>query len=196
MQRVFLDQIVRTDEVTAFAELLSPHQRAKLPPSSNERALAAAEAEDGDVEMGAPSGPPVSTRAGPSTVLDRAFMEHNVLAASKIYANVTFASLGALLDLSPAGAEALVRRMATDKRIKAEMDGVEGIVTFFESRSGAAEAGTAGGLGDAELTPDTGVQDEAGWAARWDAQIARSLTNLEATCSRVQAVQQKVVATA
>ncbi|CEH17109.1 COP9 signalosome, subunit CSN4 [Ceraceosorus bombacis] len=105
LSRVFLDQIVRPAEIETFAKLLAPHQRAALPPTSNEAAVASVSAE-GDVEMSEGASPAqlnTSTRTGPSTVLDRAMIEHNIIAASRIYSNITIAGLGALLDLSSVG---------------------------------------------------------------------------------------------
>lgn len=37
-----------------------------------------------------------------STILDRAVIEHNLLSASKLYNNITFEELGALLEIPPA----------------------------------------------------------------------------------------------
>lgn len=34
-----------------------------------------------------------------STILDRAVVEHNLLSASKLYTNITFAELGSLLEI-------------------------------------------------------------------------------------------------
>jgi COP9 signalosome complex subunit 4 len=36
-----------------------------------------------------------------STVLDRAMIEHNLLSASKLYTNISFEELGALLGIGP-----------------------------------------------------------------------------------------------
>lgn len=36
-----------------------------------------------------------------STVLSRAVVEHNLLSASRLYKNITFAELGVLLDITP-----------------------------------------------------------------------------------------------
>ena len=36
-----------------------------------------------------------------SSILDRAVIEHNLLSASKLYNNITFEELGALLEISP-----------------------------------------------------------------------------------------------
>lgn len=41
-----------------------------------------------------------------TTVLDRAVIEHNLLSASKLYHNISFAELGSLLDISPEKASA------------------------------------------------------------------------------------------
>jgi COP9 signalosome complex subunit 4 len=66
---MFLDRILRKQEVDKFQEMLEPHQLAKL--------------------------------ADGSTVLERAVIEHNLLAASKVYNNITFDELGALLNITP-----------------------------------------------------------------------------------------------
>ena len=36
-----------------------------------------------------------------STILDRAVIEHNLLSASKLYNNISFEELGALLEIPP-----------------------------------------------------------------------------------------------
>jgi hypothetical protein len=36
-----------------------------------------------------------------TNVLERAVMEHNLLSASKLYNNITFAELGSLLEITP-----------------------------------------------------------------------------------------------
>ncbi|KAJ7507847.1 hypothetical protein B0H11DRAFT_2153410 [Mycena galericulata] len=89
-----------------------------------------------------------STRTGPSTVLDRAVMEHNLLASSKIYNNITFRGLGALLDLTPGAAETMARKMIEQGRLRGSID-------------------PAGGLGDVEEAEDTGAP----FTKRWDNQI-------------------------
>jgi COP9 signalosome complex subunit 4 len=43
----------------------------------------------------------MATLGDGTTVLDRAVTEHNLLSASKLYINITFAELGTLLDISP-----------------------------------------------------------------------------------------------
>ena len=166
LTKMFLDYIIRTAEVKQFEQTLRPHQLAKIQQSSNDRIAAtlAASTSDGDVNMGEN----VSTRTGPSTVLDRAVMEHNLLAASKIYNNITFAGLGALLDLTPGAAETMARRMVEQGRLKGSIDQVEQLIWFDTGREEDDAQGKAGGLGDVDLeTEDTGAP----YTKKWDMQI-------------------------
>ena len=55
---MYMDRLLRPDEIEAFGGTLMPHQKATL--------------EDG------------------STVLDRAVIEHNMLATSRLYKNISF----------------------------------------------------------------------------------------------------------
>lgn len=50
-----------------------------------------------------------------SSILDRAVIEHNLLSASKLYNNITFEELGALLEIPPAK----VRRDYVDQQFHA-----------------------------------------------------------------------------
>jgi COP9 signalosome complex subunit 4 len=188
LTKVFLGQIIRASEIASFEAMLAPHQKAELPPTANEKAMAAADAaaaaaaasnSDGDVEMG-DSAPPPAPVLRTQTVLSRAMIEHNVLAASTLYANITFSGLALLLDLTAPGesavcaililadarpaAESTVRRMVVQGRLKAEIDQVGpggGVVTFLAGgRGGAAEAGTAGGLGNVAGDGDEGEAQE------------------------------------
>jgi len=65
-----------------------------------------------------------------STVLDRAVMEHNLLSASKIYNNITFAELGALLEVTPEQAEDVASRMIVEERMKGSIDQIEKLIQF------------------------------------------------------------------
>ncbi|MCO5604678.1 hypothetical protein L7F22_058848 [Adiantum nelumboides] len=81
-------------------------------------------------------------------VLDRAMMEHNILATSRLYTNITLQGLGSLLDLSAPGAETMARRMIAQGRLRAEIDQVDGLI-LFKSHATGRDAGpqtvTAGG---------------------------------------------------
>lgn len=68
LRSMYLDRLVKKDELTEFESHLSQHQKKEI---------------DG------------------STILHRSVIEHNMLAASKLYANISFESLGLLLGISP-----------------------------------------------------------------------------------------------
>lgn len=74
-----------------------------------------------------------ATTADGSTILDRAVTEHNLLAASKLYNNITFPELGALLQISPAKAEKIASQMITEGRMNGYIDQIDGIL-HFEAR--------------------------------------------------------------
>ncbi|KAI0375642.1 hypothetical protein BV20DRAFT_984498 [Pilatotrama ljubarskyi] len=168
--KMFHDRILRPDEIKEFEGTLKPHQLAKISISSNDR-LASAVAEDDQL-----SDPTISTRKGPSTVLDRAVMEHNLLASSKIYNNITFRGLGALLDLTPGAAETMARRMIEQGRLKGTIDQVEKLISFEVLGEDDDAQGKAGGLGDVEqVEEDTGAP----FTKRWDMQIRLTAANVE-----------------
>jgi COP9 signalosome complex subunit 4 len=72
---MFLDQILRVSEVKEFEGQLQEHQLAKIP---LDRRLVAVDDEDGHVVM--------TGKKGPENVLDKAVMEHNILACTKVSA--------------------------------------------------------------------------------------------------------------
>lgn len=174
LSKMFLDRILRASEVHEFEGTLKPHQLAKIATSTGDRAAAA---DDGDAEPGA------SRRTGPATVLDRAVMEHNLLASSKIYNNITFRGLGALLDLSPAAAETMARRMIEQGRLKGSIDQVERLIWFEAAGDEDDAQGKAGGLGDVEQeTEDTGAP----FTKRWDMQIRMTAANVSRNYLRIR----------
>ncbi|RXG73800.1 COP9 signalosome complex subunit 4, partial [Armadillidium vulgare] len=102
LEKMHLDRIIKHDELTEFASMLQPHQRATI----------------ADVS---------------STILDRAVTEHNLLAASKLYNNITFNELGSLLQITSASAEKIASQMITEGRMKGYIDQIDGIL-YFEGR--------------------------------------------------------------
>jgi COP9 signalosome complex subunit 4 len=131
-----------------------------------------------------------SARDEPSTVLDRAMMEHNILATSRLYSNITFRGLGGLLDLSSLGAETMVVRMVSQKRLKAEIDQVEGLVIFGEETERESGVAGRGGIkeGEASAEEQTQTQDDpsATFTKRWDASIARTSSAVEELCAKLR----------
>lgn len=177
LTKIFLDRILRPAEIKDFEATLKPHQLAKIAQSSNDR-LAASRAEDesdANINVAPSVGETVSTRTGPSTVLDRAVLEHNLLASSKIYNNITFRGLGALLDLTPGAAETMARRMVEQGRLKASIDQVERLIWFEDSKDEDDAQGKAGGLGEVDMhTEDTGSP----FTKKWDKQIRMTAANV------------------
>jgi COP9 signalosome complex subunit 4 len=174
---MFLDHILRPSEVHEFEKTLRTHQLAKIAQSTNEQlaARAVATGADDEEEDEPIDDTPKSKRTGPSTVLDRAVLEHNLLASSKIYNNITFRGLGALLDLTPAAAENMARRMIEQGRLKASIDQVDRLIIFQTNYEEDNAQGKAGGLGDVEQTEeDTGAP----FTKRWDMQIRMTAANV------------------
>jgi len=68
-----------------------------------------------------------------STILEHAVIEHNLLAASKLYNNITFSGLGALLEIPPNKAERIASKMITEGRMQGHIDQIDSTV-HFESK--------------------------------------------------------------
>merc|ERR1719198_5571 len=107
LEKMFMERLLRPEEVSSFAAGLAAHQKATL--------------EDG-VE----------------TVLDRAVLEHNMLATSKLYANITFDQLGALLGIGADKAERIAASMLAEKRLAGSIDQPDSRI-FFEHGPSADE---------------------------------------------------------
>jgi len=65
-----------------------------------------------------------------SKVHERAIVEHNLLAASRIYNNITFEELGALLEIAADQAEKIAARMIVEDRLKGSIDQIQRLVYF------------------------------------------------------------------
>lgn len=105
LEKMFLDRILAPAEVEAFAASLARHQLA--------------ETADG------------------STVLSKAVVEHNLLAASRLYENISTAALAEILGLTAGKdetaaekAEDYAARMIEQGRLRAQIDQIDGVITF------------------------------------------------------------------
>jgi len=71
-----------------------------------------------------------ATIADGSTILEHAVVEHNLLAASKLYNNITFTGLGQLLEIPPKKAERIASKMITEGRLQGHIDQIDSTVHF------------------------------------------------------------------
>jgi len=111
-----------------------------------------------------------------STVLDKAVIEHNLVAASKLYENITTDSLGTILGLKDsedmtAGekAEAYAARMVEQDRLKGNIDQIASVIYFDIAIPGV---GVTGSVGRTLRLWDAGVQGLAEDAERVAASIS------------------------
>jgi COP9 signalosome complex subunit 4 len=130
LEKIFMDRLLTTDEVNAFAAKLVPHQLAQT--------------------------------ADGSTVLDKAVIEHNLLAASRLYENISVEALGAILGIKASGdlsaaekAENYAARMLQQGRLKGSIDQIEGVI-YFESEAPGLSSSDA--RGPSSKLWDAGVQ--------------------------------------
>lgn len=64
------------------------------------------------------------------TVLERAVLQHNVLAASRVYRNMRLADFGALLEVPPDRAEKVSAKMISESRLEGYIDQRSGVIHF------------------------------------------------------------------
>lgn len=98
LEKMYLDRIIRSNQVKQFESTLLPHQKA--------------------------------TTSDGSTLIDRAVIEHNLLAASKLYNNIKFKELGALCEISADKAEKIASQMISEERMNGFIDQIGSIVHF------------------------------------------------------------------
>ena len=175
LSKMYLDQIIRQEEVTEFGSTLKAHQLARLPTGT----LVVADDEDDDVPTG------VVQKKGPETVLDRAVMEHNVLSASRIYNNITFRGLGLLLALTPSAAEVMARNMIQQSRLKGSLDQVSRLL-IFDNAGAKEEGGVANVVIQSSLDDDLEKEEvgEGPETEKWDSQIRGTLQLVESIAER------------
>lgn len=84
-----------------------------------------------------------------STVLSKAVIEHNLLAASRLYENISTAALGEILGLKDSNdataaekAEDYAARMMEQRRLRGEIDQIAGVIRFDDAgRTGSQDSG-------------------------------------------------------
>ncbi|KAJ3120247.1 COP9 signalosome complex subunit 4 [Nowakowskiella sp. JEL0407] len=73
-----------------------------------------------------------------TTVLERAVIEHNLLSASRLYNNIRFDELGALLGIGEEQAEGVAVRMVGEGRLVASIDQIERLIYFRVGKVGVS----------------------------------------------------------
>lgn len=110
-------------------------------------------------------------------------MEHNVLACSKVYNNISFKGLGLLLNLRPTAAEQMCRIMIHQGRLKASLDQIDELVIFDVNE----KHGEGGGSNVVQAQEEEEEADQGGFATiRWDEQIRHSLQLAESVAVRCE----------
>ncbi|KAJ2893091.1 COP9 signalosome complex subunit 4 [Zalerion maritima] len=99
----------------------------------------------------------LATTADGSTVLAKAVVDHNLLAASRLYSNIGFDELGVLLGLSGDKAEEATAKMIEQGRLLGRMDQIDQRIWF--------ESGDASGQGGSGRTEVAFGKETRRWAA-------------------------------
>jgi len=71
-----------------------------------------------------------ATMADGSSILDRAVVEHNIVAVSKLYKNISFEQLGILLNIPSVKAEKIASQMISSGTMNGFIDQIDGFVHF------------------------------------------------------------------
>ncbi|THV48934.1 hypothetical protein BGAL_0220g00170 [Botrytis galanthina] len=117
-----------------------------------------------------------------TTVLQRAVVEHNLRAASRLYNNIRFEALGEILDLDGDKAEETTASMIEQGRLVGRIDQVERVI-WFEGGEATGEKGSgrSEGIVGRELR-------------RWDANVQNLAEEVEKVTSELQLVYPDFVA--
>lgn len=102
LERMYLERIIRQDEMKKFESMLQPHQKAD---TSNKR-----------------------------TILHNSCIEHNILACSKLYLNISLEQLSKILGITVDEAERVAADMIEQGRLKAALDQVDGSIEFQDGQ--------------------------------------------------------------
>jgi COP9 signalosome complex subunit 4 len=116
----------------------------------------------------------LATTADGSTVLAKAVVEHNLLGASRLYANIEFDALGGLLGLDGDRAEETTARMIEQGRLVGRIDQLKRIV-WFEGGEASGEKGS----GRAEVIVGKEMR-------RWDTNVQSMAEEVESVTNALQ----------
>jgi COP9 signalosome complex subunit 4 len=108
-----------------------------------------------------------------STVLDKAVLEHNLLAASRLYSNIGIAPLGLLLGVDAEKAEAYAAQMIEQGRLSGYIDQIGGFI-YFEGE----------GTGEKKTKQESAVVGRE--MRKWDANVQGLAEEVEKVTSVIQ----------
>lgn len=100
--------MLRPADIVYVSQLLQPHQQTRINTSSNQ------------------------------TCIEAAVAQHNLIAVSRYYANMSFASLAELMGTTPEETQNRVSALIVDRRLQAALDDVSGYIHFTASEVQAA----------------------------------------------------------
>jgi COP9 signalosome complex subunit 4 len=116
----------------------------------------------------------LATTADGSTVLAKAVVEHNLLGTSRLYSNIKFDALGALLGLDVDKAEETTAKMIEQGRLVGRIDQLKQILWFERG-----EASGENGSGRAEMIVGKEMR-------RWDANVQSMAEEVENVTNALQ----------
>lgn len=120
-----------------------------------------------------------------STVLDRAVLEHNLLAVSRLYRNIRTSSLGALLGVSGDRAQQYAAQMIERGSLAGNIDQIDEVIFFEGDMAGSATAGTTTTDGQAQTAVQQHVKS-GGELRRWDAAVQGLAEEVEKVSTMIQ----------
>lgn len=122
-----------------------------------------------------------------TTVFERAIREHNLLSASKIYNNIKFDELAALLDVSSEKAEEIAVQMITENRMVGSIDQLEKLISF---ESGGAAHNERGDSITAAAAAANGTPQNAKRVEQSMLEIIKWDSSIQALCHDIDSIIQ------
>lgn len=162
LKSILFEEIVSINELDEFKSHLDDHHLSSIPLINNNLPL---------LDSNDPNN---IGKQGPSNILENSLIEHNLLAISKIYINISFKSLGHLLDLSPNAAQSIARRLIVQDKLSATIDQFKQIIYFDSNSDLVNDNSSLGGASLSAASFDDVRQFELAHAPktiRWDEQI-------------------------
>jgi len=108
-----------------------------------------------------------------STVLDKAVLEHNLVAVSRLYNNIGFAELGVMLGVDAEKAEVYAAQMIEQRRLAGYIDQIDELIYFESGGIGDGQTKQMGGIGMKELK-------------MWDANVQGLAEEVERVTTMIQ----------